>query len=254
MIGDSEPVATRRFGPAAVTLVRLDVSDAEAAACLALLSPAERARADRYRLERDRRRFLVRRAKLRMLLAEALACRPEAVPIEADPHGKPFVEGHPGLAFNLSHARDAALVAIGRDVALGCDLEWRDPELACARVAERLFAPRERAALAQLPPGRWVEGFYNCWTRKEAYVKALGLGLSYPLVAFSVSVGPGARPALNGADAGWSLWSFEPLAGYQAALASGPDPVRSGLPYGLPRAIATASRTSSRANSHSQPA
>ena len=102
--------------------------------------------------------------------------------------------------------------------ALGCDIEWRNPELACPKVAERLFAPDEYEALCALPPDQWVAGFFNCWTRKEAYVKALGLGLSYPLDAFTVSVAPGEPACFTSDEKGWTLTSFEPMPGYQAAL------------------------------------
>jgi 4'-phosphopantetheinyl transferase len=110
---------------------------------------------------------------------------------------------------------------IGCGVEVGCDIEWRDPDLACPAVADRLFSPDERTALASLSGTAWVEGFFNCWTRKEAYVKALGLGLSYPLHAFSVSVAPGEPARLIDANPGWSLSSFEPASGYQAALVTG---------------------------------
>jgi 4'-phosphopantetheinyl transferase len=110
------------------------------------------------------------------------------------------------------------LVATAHGRAIGCDVEWRNPELACPRVAKRLFARDEYSALVALPPPLWVEGFYNCWTRKEAYVKALGLGLSYPLDAFTVSVAPGEPARFTSDEQGWTLTSFEPAPGYQAAL------------------------------------
>ena len=115
-----------------------------------------------------------------------------------------------------------------RGGAIGCDIEWRNPELACPRVAQRLFAAEEYATLTALPSEQWIAGFYNCWTRKEAYVKALGLGLSHPLDAFTVSVAPGEPARFTSGEPGWILASFEPAPGYQAALVTwaGPSPVR----------------------------
>ena len=103
--------------------------------------------------------------------------------------GKPCVaEGD--LRFSLSHSRGLALYAVARGLEVGCDLEFRDPRLACGRVAERFFSPPELHALRSLPAERWAEGFFNGWTRKEAYVKARGLGLSLPLDSFAVTLAP----------------------------------------------------------------
>jgi 4'-phosphopantetheinyl transferase len=207
--------------------------------CRAWLDPAERAHAERFCYRRDRDRFIARRGRLRARLAEEVGGSPGDVRIEADAFGKPFLPDYPELRFNLSHSRDLALCVIARGAEVGCDIEWRNPELACPAVARRLFAPAEWAALEALPEAQWVEGFFNCWTRKEAYVKALGLGLSYPLDAFTVSVGESAT--LVEAMSGWSLISFEPAPGYQAALVTGSPCIR-------PSASATASCSIGRAN------
>ena len=204
-----------------VALFDLDLTPERLEVCAASLDAEERSRAAAFRYDRDRKRFIARRGQLRERLAEETGETPHAIRIAADAHGKPFLPGHPELSFNLSHSRTLALVAIGRGVAIGCDIEWRDPALAERAVAERLFAPAERTALAALPDALWVGGFFNCWTRKEAYVKALGLGLSYPLDAFTVSVVPDEPARLIAAETGWSLTSFEPAPGYQAALVVG---------------------------------
>ena len=204
-----------------VALFDLDVGPAQRTTYRSYLDGDERARAARFHHDRDRNRFVARRGQLRALLAYQLGQAPGEVRIRVDAHGKPFLPDHPDVRFNLTHSHGLALCAIGRDVAVGCDIEWRDPALACRDVADRLFASTERAALAALPEASWIEGFFNCWTRKEAYVKALGLGLSYPLDAFSVSVAPGEIARLVDAIPGWSLTSFEPAPGYQAALVIG---------------------------------
>ncbi len=203
---------------ASIALIDLDLSREELAACAEWLDAGERARAARFRHERDRDRFVARRGKVRELLGRDLGIAPGKLRIEADAHGKPVLPDAPDLHFNLSHSNGYALVATARGRAIGCDIEWRNPELACPRVARRLFARKEYSALAALPPPLWVAGFYNCWTRKEAYVKALGLGLSYPLDAFTVSVAPGEPARFTSDEQGWTLASFEPVPGYQAAL------------------------------------
>lgn len=198
-----------------VALFDLDVSPAALAGFLSFLDPAECERAAQFRFPRDRHRFIARHGQLRALMAEKTGELPGGLRIAVDDHGKPFLRDHPGIHFNLSHSHGRALCAVAAEP-IGCDIEWRNPELACRSVAERLFAPGECAALDALPLERWVAGFYNCWTRKEAFVKAIGLGLSYPLHAFEVSVGEAATFVSGGA--GWSLTSFEPAPSFQAAL------------------------------------
>ncbi|MDQ2877456.1 MAG: 4'-phosphopantetheinyl transferase superfamily protein [Pseudomonadota bacterium] len=146
---------------------------------------------------------------------------PGAIRIRADAHGKLYLPDYPAIGINASSSHALALFVIGRGVTVGCDIEWRDPRLACRDVARSLFAPDECATLERLPEPLWVEAFFNCWTRKEAYVKALGCGLSYPLDAFSVSVAPGQAARLIRADPGWSLSAFEPAPGYHAAIVTG---------------------------------
>jgi len=212
----------------AIALVDLDVGAAALARCESRLDSAERERAARFRHERDRDRFVARRGQLRELLGHDLGIAPDALRLAEDAHGKPVLLDDPDLSFNLSHSNGRALIATARGVAIGCDIEWRNPDLACPRVARRLFARAECEALTALPPDQWVAGFFNCWTRKEAYVKALGLGLSYPLDAFTVSVAPDAPARFISDEPGWTLGSFEPAPGYQAALATwaGASPAR----------------------------
>lgn len=188
-----------------------------------LLGRDERARAGRYRFRRDALRYIVRRGRLRQLLGLRLGCPAAEVALASDRFGKLSVPGS-SLFFNLSHSRGIALYAFSRERQVGCDIEWRDARFAREEsIAERFFAPREVSLLRSLPPSDRVLGFFACWTRKEAYVKGCGLGLSLPLDSFAVSLAP-AEPAafLEGCD-GWSLASFEPVAGYQAAVAVSPE-------------------------------
>ena len=182
-----------------------------------LLSREERDRARRFHLERDRRRYVVRRGRLRELLARYLDCAPAQVRVSSTAYGKPFVAGS-DLEFNLSRSCNMALYVVARGAVVGCDIERRDMSFAVEQTAEQFFSREEVRELRSLPSARRVEGFFNCWTRKEAFVKARGGGLSLPLDGFDVSLAPG-RPAalLRGGD-GWSVCSFEPAPGYQAAM------------------------------------
>ncbi len=215
-------------GIATLTLLDLDLPPAELDEYCCWLDADECRRASAFRRPIDRDRFVARRGQMRAHLGHELGIAPQMVRVGTDEHGKPFLRDDPDLAFNLSHSNGLALLATRRGGAIGCDIEWRNPELACPRVAERLFARQEYEALTVLPPEQWITGFYNCWTRKEAYVKALGLGLSHPLDAFTVSVTPGEPACFTSDEPGWTLASFEPAPGYQAALVTwaGPSPAR----------------------------
>ncbi|MDB5673907.1 MAG: hypothetical protein JWM65_889 [Sphingomonas bacterium] len=183
-----------------------------------LLGADERARADRFRFPRDRRRFVVRRARLRQLLGSWVDRAPETLVFSENSHGKPILAGGP--PFGLSHSADMMMLAIG-DADVGCDLEWIDPALDWPPLAETFFTPTERAALTALPPEAARHAFFACWARKEAFVKALGLGLSYPLDAFDVSVG-GAAELLPGGE-GWAIGAAPAIPGFATAIVARDD-------------------------------
>jgi 4'-phosphopantetheinyl transferase len=206
---------------------RIDAAPETVRASTALLSQAERERASRFAFARDRRRFVVARARLRRLIAARLQMRPEDVEITCGAHGKPMLgPGCDGsnLRFNLSHSGDVALFAIceGRD--LGVDVERIRPLSDADDIASRFFSRREYAAYRALPPCDKVAGFFNCWTRKEAFLKAIGSGLDYPLDRFDVSLAPGEPARLfrvedrYGRSCGWTLHALQPATGIAAAL------------------------------------
>jgi 4'-phosphopantetheinyl transferase len=198
-------------------LVILDVGTPTQAELANLLSPDERQRACAFRFDQDRDRYVVCRARLRELLAERLGTEPEAVVFAYNEFGKPFLPDA-GLRFNLSHAGGLALCVTASDVEVGCDIEWRLPRLASRHAEEWLFSAAERQALGSLQDDAWIEGFFNCWTRKEAVLKGRGLGLAEP-ADFDVSLRPDEPAAiLRGAD-GWSIHALEPMPGLHAAIA-----------------------------------
>jgi 4'-phosphopantetheinyl transferase len=202
------------------------------------LSVDERARADRFRFELDRRRFVAGRGVLRAILSGYLAVPPATLRFEYSAHGKPRLAApfaSEALRFNVSHSRGLALVAVTNGREVGIDVEYVHPILEADRIAESLFAPGEWAELRSLPPPQRLEAFFICWTLKEAHVKARGEGLSVQLDAFEVS--PWLRRALRlpehrgsvvGLEADWWLRAFSPRRGFQAALAleGNADPLR----------------------------
>jgi 4'-phosphopantetheinyl transferase len=188
----------------------------------ATLSPEEKARADRFHFANDRNRFIVARGLLRELLGKYLAQAPAGLEFSYGEHGKPTLSGRnasSGLCFNLSHSAGLAVYAIARERNLGIDVEHVRPESAGEDIAKRYFSAREVSDLRTLPPEARVEGFFHCWTRKEAYLKATGMGLQIPLDSFSVNLLPG-QPAqfLGGVEPRWHIAAYHPTEGYVAAV------------------------------------
>jgi 4'-phosphopantetheinyl transferase len=216
-----------------VWLICLDQSPLESQGLYSLLAPEESERASRFHFDRHRERFIVAHLSLRLILGRYLRQRPEQLRFRSNAYGKPALDVEEGdgggggepFHFNLSHSEDMALLAIGRGRAVGVDLECVRADFAYEQIAERFFSPRETATLGSLPPELQPEAFFNCWTRKEAYIKARGEGLSLALDGFEVSLIPGERAALlNVRDdpeetARWSLRELSVGPGYAAALA-----------------------------------
>jgi 4'-phosphopantetheinyl transferase len=211
-----------------VTHVCLDVSPDRLQELRMCLSADESARAARFHFAADRDRFTAARGILRETLARYLAVGPREVEFRYDAHGKPFLRelpDTPGLSFNLSHSRSAALLAITDGRRVGADIEYMRTDLDLERLAADTFTPNEVAAIQSLAGGARVKAFFNCWTRKEAIVKALGTGLSTDLDRFEVSVIPGESARLLRMDLDtegkerWTLREIPVGPGYAAAVA-----------------------------------
>ena len=190
----------------------------------ALLSPDERARAARFVNPVHAARFAAGRGRLRAALGRVTGRDPASLRFETNPQGKPSLPDGP--EFNLSHSGARAMLAVSDGPEVGVDIEeWRPVEPAVAR---RYFTAAERAELAAM---EFREGFFRCWTRKEAVIKAVGLGLSMPLGSFDVTLGAAPRLARieGGAASEWHLADLSPGPGCAAALAirdpSGPPDV-----------------------------
>lgn len=185
-----------------------------------LLSDDERERARRFRFERDRGRFASRRALLRVVLGRACAVDPVRLQFAYGPQGKPRLVGA-DLEFSASHSDGLAAFAVARGAEVGIDVERIRDDVDVDGLARRFFAPAEAEAIAARAEGERTRAFFACWTAKEAFVKAIGLGLSYPLDAFAVSFGE--RPSIEvvgdpAESARWTLHTFDPGPGYAGAV------------------------------------
>ncbi len=160
-----------------------------------LLADDERARAARFHFPRDRARFVVGRGLLRALLGRYLAADPAHLRFRYSIHEKPALVG-PGLYFNLAHSGATALFAFSPSFDVGVDVELVQPEFEGDRIAERFFSPAEIEALQALPEEDRRVAFLSCWTRKEAFLKARGDGLTLALDSFDVSLAPNEPAAL----------------------------------------------------------
>jgi 4'-phosphopantetheinyl transferase len=192
------------------------------------LAADERSRAERFYFQKDQKHFIVARGILRAILSRYLSIKPEKLRFSYNEYGKPDLNqdiDRCGLRFNLSHADGLALFAITQGREIGVDLERIRPDFATSEIAERFFSAQEVEALRALPANLQEEAFFNCWTRKEAYIKARGEGLSIPLDQFEVSLAPGQPASLlktyqSMQEASlWSLHELHPGSGYVAALA-----------------------------------
>lgn len=142
----------------------------------ATMSSDEKARAERFVFPRDRNRFIAVRGILRELLGRYVSGPPSDLEFDYGPQGKPSlsVNSQRSVQFNVSHSHGVALLAFAQRLHLGVDVELVRPDIARQQIAERYFSPQEVMELRSLPPSLQDEGFFLCWTRKEAYIKALG--------------------------------------------------------------------------------
>jgi 4'-phosphopantetheinyl transferase len=208
--------------------VELDVPDATRARVERLLAPDERARAERFYFDRDRRNYVIGRAALRAIVARYVGIAPRKLEFVYGPQGKPALvraQNAIGLELNLAHSHRLALCAVARGAMVGVDVEYVRALPDAMEIAERYFSAAEVGALRAQPSGERLQAFFGLWTLKEAYVKAIGEGLSCGLDQFEVKSVPGepVRLASIGGDRAqahrWSLVDFAPEPGYVGAAA-----------------------------------
>jgi 4'-phosphopantetheinyl transferase len=205
----------------------LDRPDEDIDAFENLLSADEYERASRFHFERDRRRYITGRGILRVLLARYLDLHAADIGFKYGAQGKPELSGgdhHYPIKFNLAHSNKLAIYAFTSEDNIGVDLEYVRPLRDGMDVAKRFFSDNEYNVLRSLPEEEQQQAFFRCWTRKEAFIKATGEGLSYPLDGFDVSLAPGESARLLNIGgsvveaAKWLLQNIQPANDYIGAL------------------------------------
>ena len=195
-----------------------------------MLSPDEQARANRFHFDKDRRHFIIARACWRKLLGQYLGIEPAELRFAYGEYGKPhlapaMLDHSEKMKFNLAHAGGLAVYAFTRLGEIGVDLERIKPEFAGDDIARRFFSPAEVDSFDRQPADARALAFFNCWTRKEAFIKAKGMGLSLPLDQFDVTLAPDQEASLlrtgwDESEAGrWSLRALEIGGDYVGAVA-----------------------------------
>jgi 4'-phosphopantetheinyl transferase len=211
-----------------VWLASLEIASEQLGELKRTLAADEIARAARFYFDRDRRRFVASRGILRAIVANYLETTPGALRFSYNEFGKPRLEGAAqvrDLCFNVSHSGGLTLIAIALARDVGVDIEIIDYSVRTEEVAKSFFSANEIATLARLPQSLRVAGFFNCWTRKEAYIKARGMGLSIPLDSFDVSLSPdGPADVIRTKDSSeisnWKIQNLEIDARCAAAVAA----------------------------------
>lgn len=207
---------------------RLDISDGQVTTLFKLLSDEEHVRAERLKIPGKRNQFVITRGRLRQIIAGLLDLDPRDFKFEYTSHGKPFLardwQGHE-LVFNVSHSYKMAIIGVTLDRQLGVDIEKIQEGKDHMSLANRFFSKREQAELSATPDENRTRAFYSCWTRKEAFVKAVGDGITYGLDSFDVSVHPDEiQASLNihhnsGRNTAWSVFNIQMDDNYMASLA-----------------------------------
>lgn len=212
-----------------VWCIRLDQSEAVVRTLEAHLCADEARRASTYRRDLDRTRYIVAHGALRELLAGYTRQTPRDISFDTTAKGKPFLvddRGEQPFEFSLSHSGEWAVVGLTLLSELGVDIEQIDPDVKAEAVAQRFFSRSESAALRNVPPEQRTIAFFAAWTRKEAYVKARGVGIADRLSSFSVSVDPELIAILldDSMDPHgtlhWRIYDLDIAAGYAAAIAA----------------------------------
>ncbi|MBI5099965.1 MAG: 4'-phosphopantetheinyl transferase superfamily protein [Nitrospirae bacterium] len=213
----------------------LDIPDEQIEKLIKTLSPDERERSEKYHFRRDRQNYIAARGILRNILAGHLGTEPEKIIFSYSPYGKPFLSDHfsnTELSFNLSHAKDLAMYAVTLKRKVGIDIEYSQQEFQWNDIVERFFSPLEKAELLALPEKDRHRAFFTYWTRKEAFLKAKGIGLSTGIKDINVTLKNERSSYLLRSDYAlreddyWSLIDLNPGFGYLAALAVEGDGLR----------------------------
>lgn len=197
-----------------------------------LLSKKEIKKSKAYAFEKDKNSYLIRHAALRQLIGSYLNIEPNSIKFDTQGNDKPILKTPQTLKFNLSHSGDMILIAISPNLEVGIDVEMNKPLPDFANIVKSYFSKNEIDKLFNLSETDQLEGFYNCWTRKEAYIKATGQGLSTPLDQFSVSLIPGAAPKLTRVEwdpdelDNWTMFHIDAAQDYIGALCAAGESIQ----------------------------
>lgn len=207
-----------------VWFVQLDSSNIDINYLFSLLTIEERNRALRFHFVKDKNNFIVARGLLRILLSEYLNKDPQAIEFHYNQYGKPFLNDNLNLQFNLSHCHNVALFTFVQYYEIGIDIESNTRQIEIDEIAQRFFSEGEYQLLKSLEGDNKRKAFFNGWARKEAFLKALGQGLSYSLAKVEFTLLP-EQPAKflaihdNEQDINdWSVHELNPVQDYAAAL------------------------------------
>lgn len=190
-----------------------------------LLSSDESKRAGRYYFERHQRRFMIARVRLRQILAQYLQCNPIEIRFDYNAQGKPALSHMlTNLQFNLSHSKELALLAVCQTHPIGIDLEFFSARPLLG-IGKQLFSNLENSALQRLPKYLRPLAFFHIWSQKEALIKAIGLGLSYPTKMIDLPLLPPSNTSLIEPihNSSWNITSFTPALACAAAVCHHPD-------------------------------
>ncbi|MBC6366460.1 4'-phosphopantetheinyl transferase superfamily protein [Algoriphagus sp. AK58] len=205
--------------------MRLDLPEEHINIFTEILSADELDRANRFYFEKDRSRFISARGMLRIILSQYLGLDPKKLLFEYSNYGKPEFRSESGfqsLKFNLSHSEGIALLAVTRYKNIGIDVERIRDDIALDPIANLFYSNEEISSLERIGEKRKKEWFYTLWTRKEAFLKATGKGLSYPLKECDVSFRYGGKfssVTINKEKSDWMVKDLFPILGFAAALA-----------------------------------
>ena len=203
----------------------LEVDEGIQSSFLKLLTPDEKNRAQKFHFAKDKRNFIAARGILRFLIGKYLEMNPAEISFQYSQFGKPSIASNNSLKFNISHSQNIALFAFTKKLNIGIDVEFVNPKIEAKDIAANFFSTNEVLNLLALPEELQTLGFFNCWTRKEAFIKAVGEGLSFPLDKFEVSLDPDKPAKLLAthwepkAVSKWSMYSMLPETNFVGCLA-----------------------------------
>jgi 4'-phosphopantetheinyl transferase len=208
--------------------VALDNPDYDLDSFRTRLSLDEQARADRYKFPRDRRRYIISHAAVRDILSRYTLTKAEDLEFTAGDHGKPRLApsfDSSAIEFNLSHSHERAVLALSQRHELGVDIEYMKSDFEIFEVAQRFFTASEVKQLRALPEPLQRDAFYQCWTSKEAFLKAKGTGLAGKLDEVNIKVN-GSQVRVQASVTGWALQELTCSPEYKAALVTRDKPLK----------------------------